>query len=144
MKAINKIIREGLKENEKKVMEKVMGLNSIKDIMKENSDFSFNINISYKKDLNLLQLSYNFKNSNHEISIDFQMSELVFNMEYIEISTTLIEYAISYFNNTDFKVNIGDFDGDCYVGIKEYIESFFDENESSNLAIIDKTTDKLI
>lgn len=138
MKAVNKIIENGLKENEKELKDNLMELNSVKEIISQNSDFTFNINISYNKDTQLLELLYTLNKDNHKIELSFQMSEVVFNFHCIDISVNIIKYAISYFNKDEFKVNIGDYDGDMYVGIKEYIESFC-EDEKSNIFIVDKT-----
>lgn len=143
MKAINKIIENGLKENEKELKDNLMELNSVKEIISQNSDFTFNINISYNKDTQLLELLYTLNKDNHKIELSFQMSEVVFNFHCIDISVNIIKYAISYFNKNEFKINIGDYDGDMYVGIKEYIESFC-EDEKSNIFIVDKALRKTL
>lgn len=142
MNAINKIIENGLKENEKELKNELMKLNSIKEIILKNNNFSFDIQIFYNKNTQLLELTYILSKDNHKIELDFQMNELTFNFRCIDISVTIIKYAINYFNETEFKTNIGDCDGDIYVGIKEYINSFYDENENSNILIVDKTLRK--
>lgn len=45
MNAINKIIENGLKENEKELKNELMKLNSIKEIILKNNNFSFDIQI---------------------------------------------------------------------------------------------------
>lgn len=144
MNAIKKIIEDGLKENEKELKNKLMELEDIKEIISQNKNFSFDIKIFYNKNTQLLELTYTLNKDKHEIELSFQISELIFNFHCIDISVNIIKYAISYFNETEFKVNIGDYNGNIYVGIKEYIDSFYDydEEKKSNIFIVDKTLKK--
>ncbi len=151
MKAINTMIKECLKQNEKELTNDLLNLKSVKKLIEENKKFNFNISIFYNNKTNLLELTYIFKKDNQQFSVRFQMSELIFNLKCIEISANLIEYAINYFNNTNFKINIGNYDSDNYVEIKEYINSFYDNeinnedkenNIISNLVIINDITDE--
>ena len=103
--------------------------------------FDFDIKIGYSKDDDLLELYYTVTNGEHEITIQFLMNELTFNFKCYEITSTLLQYAESYFTNKEFKVNIGDFDGDNYVEIVEYMKSFYDEDAKINLFIYDETLD---
>lgn len=137
MKAIKTAIKECLNENAEELKNDLMDLKSTKKLIGENKDFAFDISISYNYNDNALELEYVFKKNEQKISIRFQMSELNFNLNCTNISTNLIEYAIKYFNKKEFKVNIGSFDGDNYVGIKEYINSFYDKDEKSYLVILD-------
>lgn len=137
MKAISAMIREGLKENAKELKEELLDLKTVQDINKSNSSFNFDISIFYNNDTKLLEIKYTFTKEQQQISIRFEMSELSFNFNSIEISVELIKYAISYFNKTDYKVNIGNFDGDNYTGIKGFINSFYGAEENSNLCITD-------
>ena len=144
MNAIKKIIEDGLKENEKELKNKLMELEDIKEIISQNKNFSFDIKIFYNKNTQLLELTYTLNKDKHEIELSFQISELIFNFHCIDISVNIIKYAISYFNETEFKVNIGDYNGNIYVGIKEYVDSFYDydEEKKSNIFIVDKTLKK--
>lgn len=144
MNAIKKIVEDGLKENEKELKNKLMELENIKEIISQNKNFSFDIKIFYNKNTQLLELTYILNKDRHEIELSFQMPELMFNFHCIDISVNIIKYAISYLNETEFKVNVGDYDGDIYVGIKEYIDSFYnyDEDKKSNIFIVDKTLRK--
>lgn len=137
MKAIKTAIKECLEENRNELINDLMNLKSTKKIIEENKDFTFDMSISNIDKTSLLELEYVFKRNEQKISARFQMLELKFNWNCIDISTNLIEYAISYFNNTEFKTNIGNYDGDNYVGIKEYINSFYDDGEKSNLLMLD-------
>lgn len=144
MKAIKTIIKECMEENRNELINDLMNLKSTKKIIEENKDFTFDINISYNYFTNLLELEYTFKRNKQKISVRFQMSEIKFNFNCISISTSLIEYAIDYFNDTESKVNVGNYDGDNYVEIKEYINSFYDKDEKSNLLILDHTIEEEI
>lgn len=146
MKAINRMIEEGLKENQNELKKNLMRIDSIQEIISKNKNFSFDIQIFYNRDTQLLNLTYTLNKNNHKIELDFQMRELTFNFNCINISTAIIVYAISYFNGNEFKTNIGDFDGDIYVGIKEFLDSFYDYDEDikSNILIVDKTLRKVL
>ena len=124
MEAINKIIRNGLEQNAKELKSGITELNFYKEILENDKNFDFDINIGYSKGDDLLELYYTIKNGEHEITIQFLMNELTFNFKCYEITPNLLRYAENYFNNKEFKINIGDFDGDYYVGIAEYIRSF--------------------
>lgn len=64
------------------------------------------------------------------MDISFLINENVFWWNSTNITSTSIEYAVSYFNNTEFKVNIGGFDGDNYVTtIEEYLKEYCLDNE---------------
>lgn len=141
MEAINKIIKNGLNQNAKELKSEILQLNFYKEILNNNKNFDFDIKIGYSKGDNLLELYYTIKNGEHEITIQFLMNELTFNFKCYEITSNLLRYAINYFNNNDFKINIGGFDGDNYVGIAEYIKSFYEEGDKINLFIYDETLD---
>ena len=141
MESINKIIINGLEQNAKELKSEILDLNFYKEILTNNKNFDFDIKIGYSKGDDLLELYYTIKNEEHEITIQFLMNELTFNFKCYEITSNLLKYAENYFNNKEFKINIGDFDGDDYVGIVEYIKSFYEKGDKINLFIYDETSD---
>lgn len=141
MEAINKIILNGLEQNAKELKEEIKELNSWKGISEKHPNFDFDVKIGYCKDDDLLELYYTITNVEHEITIQFLMNEFTFNFKCTEITCNLLKYAESYFNNKEFKINIGSFDGDYYVGIVEYIKSFYEKGDKINLFIYDETLD---
>lgn len=144
MNLISTILEQGVKENQEELKKDLLGLKSTKALQKENEGFDFDISLFYDLNTNLLFVEYTFTKNEHTITVYFQMSDLTFNWNAVKISTTLMTYATKYFNNEDFKVNIGDYEGDYLVGVKGFIESFYDEDEKSNLSILDKTFKKVI
>ena len=141
MEAISKIIKNGLEQNAKELKSEILTLNFYKEILAKNPNFDFDIKIGYSAGDNLLELYYTIKDEEHEITIQFLMNELTFNFKCYEITSNLLKYAENYFNNKEFKINIGDFDGDDYVGIVEYIKSFYEKGDKINLLIYDETLD---
>lgn len=141
MEAISKIIIKGLEQNAKELKSEILNSKSYKTILDTNKNFDFDIKIGYNKGDDLLELYYTIKDEDHEITIQFLMNELTFNFKSYDISLTLLQYAKKYFSNKEFKINIGDFDGDNYVGIVEYIKSFYEKDEKINLFIYDETLD---
>ncbi len=141
MEAINKIVKNGLAQNAKELREGIKGLNSWKKISEKHPKFDFNIKIGYSKGDDLLELYYTITNGEHEITIQFLMNEFTFNFKCTEITCNLLEYAENYFDNKEFKINIGSFDGDYYVGIVDYIKHFYEKGDKINLFIYDETLD---
>lgn len=140
MKSINTIIRNGIKENEKEIKEILLDINAVKELM--NQGLSFEIKLAFNFNTNLLEVKYEFKKNDNEMSVYFTMNNDVFTSEYLEISINLMEYAFGYFNNEEIKFNIGDFDGDNYVTIKDYLKSLIEENEELHLMIVDEQLDE--
>lgn len=144
MDLTNTMIRKGLEQNAKELKSETMNLNFYKKILTNNKDFDFDVKIGYSKGDDLLELYYTIKNKEHEITVQFLMNELTFDLNRYNITSKLLQYAEKYFNHKDFKVNIGDYDGDNYVGIVEYIQSFYQGNDKINLFIYYETLDKEI
>lgn len=150
MDTLYTIIKNGLKENSKKLKNSLLSLESTKEIMQNNKNFDFDIDLSFDKDANskydfhALYIRYTFQKDEQKIYIEFKMNDTLFAWNSTRISATLLDYAVSYFKNEDFKVNIGSYDGDDFVGIKEYINDFYDENEESKLTIYDYLKDDFI
>lgn len=130
MDAISKMIKNGIEKNVKELKEGLIEINNVKEMISQG--LKFDIYIEYNKTLDLLYIDYTFKKEEKEISVRFQMSELTFNFHATEISIELMKFALSYFNDAEYKVNIGSFDGDEHVGIREYINSFYDYDVNEN------------
>ncbi len=147
MKSVNEMIEIGLKENINELINNIKELNSYNQIMNENKDFQFNVREVFDLSSRMLSVEFVFKNNSKQITAQLTTSEFSFNWNCIDISMSLIKYAVSYFNDKDITFNAGNDDGDYYTNIKEYITlSYLDIEEDSidDLAIYDDTNCKVL
>lgn len=142
MEPVRKIIRELMKKNSKELKQDLITIKDVKKIYEENKNFDFNIKMHYDLDTQLLDISYEFAKDNREVYVYFQTSELNFHWNAIKISTALIDFAISHFNNKDFKIVI---DEDMHEGgIKEYMRDFLDEKELAKFVVLDEEDESIL
>jgi hypothetical protein len=131
MKLIRREIYDLLIDNKIELKERMQEIAKIKNLLLEN-DVKFDVLFKYDNVKDCLKVDYNFYSNklDKEMDIDFLIDENVFWWNSTDITCTSIEYAVSYFNNTEFKVNIGGFDGDNYVTtIEEYLKEYCLDNE---------------
>ena len=141
MELVKTIIRNGLNQNAKELKAGIVELNPYKKLVEKNKGFDFNVKIGYSRGDDLLELCYEISMIGKRITIQFLINELRFDFYNYDITKNLLRYADSYFNNKEFKINVGDFDGDYLVGIEDYIKSCCLENDKVNLFIYDEILD---
>lgn len=145
MDAIRTIVNRGLAQNAKEEYETTLELNSFKELLKNNKNFKFELEEIWDKD-DIIIATYTFYDDDHKLEVVLDIREITLNLNLTRITTSLIEFAIHYFenNNEEIKFNDGDYDGDNYVNIKEYIENTFTDEEKEKVEFTDITKRKFL
>jgi hypothetical protein len=131
MKLIRREIHDLLIGNKIELKERMQKITEIKNLLLENN-VEFDVLFKYDNVKDCLKVNFNFYNNklDKEMDINFLIDEDVFWWKSTDITRTSIEYAVSYFNNTEFKVNIGDSYADNYVTtIEEFLREYCLDNE---------------
>lgn len=131
MELIKKTIYDILISNKIELEDRVQKITELENLLLENN-IKFEVFFNYYNVKDCLKVDYNFYSNklDKEMDISFLINENVFWWNSTNITSTSIEYAVSYFNNTEFKVNIGGFNGDNYVTtIEEYLKEYCLDNE---------------
>lgn len=135
MKSINEMIITGVKTNEKELKGDLS-----KFVNNLFSNINYELKIGYNSNSKLLDIEYRIKKEEKGILVQFQMDNDVYFYNAVDITKELLNFASNYFENKDLKVKMGNSDGEFYVSIEDYMNSF-DEETKTFLNIWDLVTE---
>ena len=124
MKSINEMIIEGVKTNEKELR------GDLSKFVNNLFNVNYELKLGYNSKSKLLDIEYRIKKEEKGILVQFQMDNDIYFYNAVDITKELLNFASNYFENKDLKVKMGNSDGEFYVSIADYMNSFDKETKT--------------